>query len=220
MTSKPVVLLSLGLLVPGICSAQSLKAGKWTGSAVPPGQDEVALTFDVTVSGESLGVVIHAGENGDFIATEGHYADKTISFNFVPGGPTVHCVLKEDTAGTYAGDCLGDDGSVATMKMLPPQSITPGKWTGSVAPSDGPPVLLTFDVTLAGDSLGVVIHAGEHGDFTVTEIRLAEKTLNFTFTPGPVVRCNLTLNDEGGYAGNCMEDDGSVAVMTMVPPKN
>ena len=123
MTSKTIALLAIGLLVPGLCSAQSVKPGKWTGSVVPPEQDEVALTFDVTVMGDTLGVVIHAGEHGDFTATEGHFADKTISFNFEPGGPVVHCVLKEDAEGTYAGNCLGDDGSIATMKMIPPKEM-------------------------------------------------------------------------------------------------
>ena len=123
MTSKTLALIAFGLLVPALCSAQSVKAGKWTGSAVPPEQDEVAITFDVAVSGDSLGIVIHAGEHGDFIATGGHYADKTISFNFEPGGPVVHCVLKEDAEGTYAGNCLGDDGSIATMKMIPPKEM-------------------------------------------------------------------------------------------------
>ena len=122
MTSKTVALLLLGLAVPSLCAAQSLKAGKWTGSAVPPEQDEVALTFDVTGSSDSLGIVIHAGEHGDFIAVGGHYTDKTIFFTFEPGIP-VHCALKENEEGTYAGDCLGDDGSVATMKMIPPKEM-------------------------------------------------------------------------------------------------
>ncbi len=123
MTSKTVALLTLALVVPGLCAAQSPKAGKWTGSAVPREMGEVPLTFDVTVSDDSLGITIHAGEHGDFLAEGGHYADKTISFTFVPGGPTVHCVLKEDAESAYTGSCLGDDGSVVAMTMIPPKEM-------------------------------------------------------------------------------------------------
>ena len=120
MKSKLLALLVVGLLVPGICSAQSLKPGKWTGSAVPPDGEEVQLTYDVTVDGDSLGVVIHAGEHGDFTAHSTRYADKAISFTFEPGVP-VHCVLTLNAEGAYAGHCLGDDGSDATMVMVPPK---------------------------------------------------------------------------------------------------
>jgi hypothetical protein len=121
MTSKTLALVLLGLVVPGLCSAQTaVKAGKWTGSAVPPDQDEVALTFDVTVAGDSLGIIIHAGEHGDFTAIGGHLANKSIIFDFEPG-ITVHCTLNETAEGEFAGSCLGDDGSVATMKMVPPK---------------------------------------------------------------------------------------------------
>lgn len=99
------------------------------------------------------------------------------------------------------------------------QAIKPGTWTGHVVPPEGEMTMVTFDVTVSGDSVGIVIHAGEHGDFTVTDTRVDEKSINFTFTPGPTVRCNLTLNEEGAYAGNCMEDSGAVAQMMMVPPK-
>jgi len=123
MRSKILAMLFLGLIIPAVCSAQAIKPGKWTGSVAPPEQDEVAVTYDVLVFGDSLGIVIHAGEHGDFPVTAGRYADKTISFTFVPGGPTVHCVLKENAESVYAGSCLGDDGSVATMKMVPPKDM-------------------------------------------------------------------------------------------------
>ncbi|MEP7324856.1 MAG: hypothetical protein ABI836_02810 [Gemmatimonadota bacterium] len=121
MRSKTFALLLLTLLVPAICSAQTVKPGKWTGFAVPPDADqEVPLTFDVTVNGDSLGIAIHAGEHGDFAATEGHYADHTISFNFEPGSPRVHCVLTLSADGVYTGDCVGEDLKSAQMTMVPP----------------------------------------------------------------------------------------------------
>src|SRR6185436_2023793 len=99
------------------------------------------------------------------------------------------------------------------------QAIKPGTWTGSVIPPEGELTIVTYDVTMVGDTLGIVIHAGEHGDFTATEAKFDEKTIRFPFQPGPVVRCSLPLHEEGEYAGNCMEASGSVAQMTMVPPK-
>ena len=122
MKWKASAFLLLCVLAPAICSAQSVKAGTWTGTVLPPDRgDMVSLTFDVTVNGDSLGIVIHAGEHGDFPAAGGYYAADKITFTFVPGGPTVACTLARNEQGTFAGSCLGDDGSEAKMTMTPPQ---------------------------------------------------------------------------------------------------
>jgi hypothetical protein len=122
MKSKIVALLLFGLVVPAVCTAQSLKAGTWTGTALPPDADEiVSLTFDVTVHGDSLGIVIHAGDHGDFTTEKARYSDGTIVFTFSPGGPTVTCTLPRNEEGNFDGSCLGDDGSVAKMTMVPPK---------------------------------------------------------------------------------------------------
>ena len=120
MTSKTLALLLLGLVVPAVSSAQALKAGTWTGTVYPPEGDSASVTYDVTVNGDSLGIVIHAGEHGDFTAELGHYADKTISFTFTPG-IGFHCKLTRNDAGDYAGSCFGDDGAEAQMTMVPPK---------------------------------------------------------------------------------------------------
>jgi hypothetical protein len=122
MTSRTVALLLLGLLIPALCSAQSIKPGKWTGSAVNPDGQPQQLTFDVNEAGDSLGIVIHAGLHGDFTVTNGHIGDKTITFSFKPG-PEVHCTLMLEAAGSYAGDCVEADSSGAKMgmRMVPPK---------------------------------------------------------------------------------------------------
>jgi len=122
MTSKIVTLLLLGLVVPGLCSAQSIKPGKWTGTAVNPDGQPATLTFDVTETGDSLGIVIHAGLHGDFTATNGHIGDKTITFGFKPG-PEVQCTLTLEAEGSYAGDCVdaGGSGAKMGMRMVPPK---------------------------------------------------------------------------------------------------
>jgi hypothetical protein len=122
MKLKVLALLVFGLAVPALCSAQSVKAGAWTGSVTPPGeQDAMPVTFDVTVHGDSLGIVLHAGEHGDFTMTNAKHADGKISFTFNPGGPTVTCTLSKTEAGEFSGPCIGDDGSTASMTMVPPK---------------------------------------------------------------------------------------------------
>jgi hypothetical protein len=92
----------------------------------PPGeQDAMPVTFDVTVLGDSLGIVLHAGEPGDFTFENGKFADSTISFSFTPG-PKVTCTLKQTQDGSFTGPCIGDDGSEASMTMVRPRSNSVG----------------------------------------------------------------------------------------------
>jgi hypothetical protein len=119
---KVLALLALALTIPAVCSAQSLKAGTWTGTVTPPGEDQaMPVTFDVTVNGDSLGIVLHAGEHGDFAMEKGRFADGKITFTFNPGGPTVACTLTKTAEGDFSGPCIGDDGSEAKMSMVPPK---------------------------------------------------------------------------------------------------
>jgi hypothetical protein len=125
MKSKVLALLLFGLLAPGVCAAQSLKSGTWTGTVSPPDGGEEAVTFDVTVNGDSLDIVIHAGMHGDFTVQEGRYAEGKISFKFMPG-PEVSCTLTRNEEGVFAGSCFEDNGSEgkmteAKMTMVPPK---------------------------------------------------------------------------------------------------
>lgn len=121
MKLKVLALLLFGISVPAVCSAQSLKAGTWTGTVVPPGQDQpMPVTFDVTVRGDSLGIVLHAGDHGDFTGENVMHSDGKISFVFSPG-PRVTCTLAQTEEGAFAGPCMGDDGSEAKMTMVPPK---------------------------------------------------------------------------------------------------
>ena len=98
------------------------------------------------------------------------------------------------------------------------QAPRSGTWTGTVTPPEGETTLVTFDVVSSGDSLSIVIHAGEHGTFEAAQERFADGKLTFTFQPGPVVSCTLTPNTEGGFSGSCFEAAGAEAKITMVPP--
>lgn len=99
-----------------------------------------------------------------------------------------------------------------------PARLAAGIWTGTVAPPNEGSVDVAFDVSYKGDTLGIVLVAGEHGQFTLNELEFTGTKLSFSFTPGPVVICVLTPAETGGYAGECTDDGGTVVPMTMVPP--
>ena len=61
--------------------------------------------------------------------------------------------------------------------------------------------------------------AGDHGSFTFSDVKLADKTLTFYFTPGPRVDCKLARSEDGAFAGTCTDTQGGVASMVMIPPK-
>lgn len=122
MKLKVLALLALGLALPAVCSAQSLKSGTWTGDVTPPGEVQtLPVTFDVTVHGDSLGIVIHVGEHGDFTVEKGRHADGNITFTFFPPEVEVTCTLTRNAEGAFAGPCIGNDGSEAKMTMVPPK---------------------------------------------------------------------------------------------------
>ena len=121
MRSKILALLLFGLLAPGVCAAQSLKPGTWTGSVTPPEGEPAMVTYDVAVNGDSLSITIHAGEHGDFTTTEARFAEGKLVFKFSPG-PQVTCTLTPDEKGAFAGSCFEDDGSEARITMVPPNA--------------------------------------------------------------------------------------------------
>ena len=123
MKLKAAAFLVLCAVTPGICAAQSLKSGTWTGTVIPPEGDITSVTFDVTVNTGSLDIVIHAGEHGDFTTEQGRYADGKITFTFAPG-PLVSCTLTRDDEGVFKGSCIedgGDGGREAKITMVPPK---------------------------------------------------------------------------------------------------
>ncbi len=121
MKPKTLALLLFGLLAPGVCAAQSLKPGTWTGTVIPPEGEPALVTYDVTVNGDSLGIVIHAGEHGDFVTEGARFADGKLTFRFSPG-PVVSCTLTQGDKGIFAGRCTEEDGSAAQVTMVPPAS--------------------------------------------------------------------------------------------------
>ena len=111
--------LSALLLVPAWAAAQSLQPGKWTGTAAPP-DGEVAITFDVKVSGDTIAITLDAGEHGSFKLEDVKLVEKKLTFWFIPG-PKVACELNRRDDQSFAGNCTADDGEVVPMTMIPPK---------------------------------------------------------------------------------------------------
>jgi hypothetical protein len=100
------------------------------------------------------------------------------------------------------------------------QKMEAGKWTGTVTPPGGETAQVTYDVTVAGDSIAIRIEAGEHGTFDAAGTKLVADTLTFSFTPGPTVNCTLKRRPEDrAFAGACVDPDGGAAQIVMIPPK-
>lgn len=98
------------------------------------------------------------------------------------------------------------------------QSLKPGTWTGTIAPPGSEPFDVTYDVVFEGDSLTITVHAPP-GDRPFHDIEVSENELTFWFEPGPPVNCVLAKQEDGSYAGDCLDDGGSAGHLTMVPPK-
>ena len=94
-----------------------------------------------------------------------------------------------------------------------------GKWTGTVTPPGEAVTAITFDVTVADDSIGITLNAGEHGSFVTQNVKVADGKLTFTFFPGPEVNCSLTKGEDSSWSGECLDPDGDSAQITMQPPK-
>lgn len=107
--------------------------------------------------------------------------------------------------------------AAAAAQDAPPVKLAAGTWTGTVIPPDGA-MDVTYEVAYSGDTLNVVLVAGQHGKFALQELAVTATKISFSFTPGPRVVCALTVNEKGAYSGDCTDDGGLVVPMTMVPP--
>lgn len=108
--------------------------------------------------------------------------------------------------------------TLAMAATMHAQSLQPGTWTGTIAPPGSEPFDVTYDVVLDGDSVAITVHA-PLGDRPFHDIEVSDKELTFWFEPGPPVNCVLVKQEDGSYAGDCIDEDGSAGQVTMVPPK-
>lgn len=100
-----------------------------------------------------------------------------------------------------------------------PAKIDIGHWTGTVTTPDGQTVEVSYEVTAKSDTTLITINAGQFGSFPAAGLKIEAAKITFSFTPGPQVLCVLNKKDDGSFAGECTDDGGAPAQMTMVPPK-
>jgi hypothetical protein len=100
------------------------------------------------------------------------------------------------------------------------QRLEPGRWTGKVtSPGETTPLEVTYDVSHKGDTTAVSLNAGENGSFPFSDVKLSGATLTFWFMPGTRVECTLTGRPDGVFFGNCLDAQGGLGSMVMIPPK-
>lgn len=107
----------------------------------------------------------------------------------------------------------------ALPATLAAQKLTPGTWTGTIAPPDNSPLDASFIVRVSGDTTKITLSAAGR-DIEAADVKVEATRLLFSFAPGDTnVRCTLLLRDDKSYSGNCLDDNGGKGAITMRPPK-
>ena len=110
--------------------------------------------------------------------------------------------------------------TLALPASLAAQKLTPGTWTGTVAPPNNSALDATFDVRTAGDTTKLTISVGGRG-FEATDLKVEKDRLLFVFSTGAnSIRCTLMLGSDKSYTGDCIDSNGGKGVIAMKPPKS
>jgi len=104
------------------------------------------------------------------------------------------------------------------------QKLEPGRWTGNVTVAEMPSQVMTlsFDVKAVGDSVEVMMTFDQMPQMPMklNGLKIADNKLTFTFSPpNAVVSCSLALQEDRSWAGDCADEGGDTARVTMIPPK-
>ena len=112
--------------------------------------------------------------------------------------------------------------SLALAPTATAQSLEEGTWTGSMRqPGDGDGFDISYEVTMDGDVLKIVLLPPEDADeerYEFNEIGMDDGNLVFWWQPGPRVDCVLEPLEGGGWEGECSDASGETGIMTMLPP--
>ena len=99
------------------------------------------------------------------------------------------------------------------------QKLTPGTWTGSIAPPDNSALDATFDVRMAGDTTKITIKAAGR-EVEATDVKVQKDRVLFAFAPGgTAVQCTLLAKEDKSYTGDCLDSQGGKGTIVMRPPK-
>lgn len=98
------------------------------------------------------------------------------------------------------------------------QELVDGTWSGTMTqPNAGKPLPLEYQVSHADDDL-VIVMLTPMGRMPFSDIEFSDGVLRFTWQPGPLIECRLEPQDDGGYYGDCVAEDGAKGQLRMVPP--
>ena len=107
----------------------------------------------------------------------------------------------------------------ALPATLAAQKLTPGTWTGTIAPPDNAALDASFTVRMSGDTTKITLNADGH-QVETTDVKVEATRPLFNFAPGGnTVRCTLLLRDDKSYSGDCVDDQGGKGTIVMKPPK-
>ena len=112
--------IAAAFAAPVTLPAQSLAAGTWTGTMRPPGNDSVAVTFEVSGSGDSLAVTMLLPNGIRAPFSELRLAEGKLMFQWAAGDTTVKCDLAKQESGGFRGPCTDSEGMTGQIEMVPP----------------------------------------------------------------------------------------------------
>lgn len=101
------------------------------------------------------------------------------------------------------------------------QELTPGTWTGTMAPPGASAIPVVFEVGGTGAALSIVMRSVlVQEEMHFQDVRVDGSQLTFWWEPGVRVDCTLQRTPAGGFEGPCVGAGGpqGAARMTMVPP--
>jgi hypothetical protein len=104
-----------------------LEIGKWTGTVAPPGGQELALTIEVKMAGDTMKAELVIPDVQMTMALSNIKLEgKKLSFSFQAGDMgEIKCALDQKEDGTYTGPCTDPGGSGAPMTIAPPKKGDP-----------------------------------------------------------------------------------------------
>ena len=122
-SSVPSLLLAIAALPAAVAHAQSVGAGKWSGSVTDPSGHTRPVTYSVTGTGDSLTITLSDTPGGSPVSFANiRQTGDTLLFNWAGGarGAQLACTLVRQEDGAYEGSCADSEGSQGRMRMVPP----------------------------------------------------------------------------------------------------
>ena len=104
--------------------------------------------------------------------------------------------------------------------MSQAQDIETGTWTGFVMPPNQEAMDITIDVFVESDTLKMTLNGGGPlQGLPLQDIEVSESGLNFAFSAGILILCDLKLKANDGYEGECAPTGQESGIFSMNPPK-